>query len=61
MAGREFRGIARKTIDWYDYQTVAVGRLELPPGAEIPVGIRAGDPSSWRAVNIRRIIFHDVN
>jgi hypothetical protein len=60
LAGRELRGVARKTAGWYDYQTVAVGRVSLSPGAEVPLSIRAGNPAAWRAVNIRSIQLTNV-
>ncbi|HPA18435.1 MAG TPA: alpha-L-fucosidase [Verrucomicrobiae bacterium] len=61
VAGQQFRGTAMKTAGWYDYLTVSVGRVEVSPGREIPVSIRAADPQKWHAINIRGIRFSDVN
>ncbi len=61
IAGQKFRGTAPKTKDWFDYRTLALGRVELAPGGAIPVAIRAANPATWKAVNIRAIVLHDVN
>ncbi len=61
IAGQKLRGIAPKSSSWFDYRTVAVGRVELSPGAEIEVSLRAGNPATWRAVNIKSIQLNDVN
>ena len=61
IAGQKLRGTARKTANWYDYRTVAVGRVELAPGAAVEVALRAANPATWRAVNVRAIQLNDVN
>lgn len=60
VAGRKLRGTAPKTGDWYDYRTVAVGRVELPPNEPVEVTIRAADPNRWHPINVRAIQLDDV-
>lgn len=61
IAGQRLRGTAKKTAGWYDYRTVSVGRVELSPGADVQLSVRARDPANWRAVNIRGIQLNDVD
>lgn len=61
LTGRRLRGTAKKTASWYDYQTVVMGRVEVSPGVEVLLSIRAGNPDAWRAVNVRSIQLNNVN
>jgi len=61
LAGQSLRGTARKTATWYDYQTLALGRVEITSGAAVQLRLRAANPETWRAINFRAIQLDDVN
>lgn len=59
--GQKLRGTAKKTTGWYDYRTMEVGRMEVPPDPEVEISVRAGDSAAWKSVNFRAIQLNDVN
>lgn len=61
VAGQKLRGTAKKTGGWYDYQTIEVGRVEVPENTNVELALRAADPAKWKAVNIREVRLNDVN
>jgi alpha-L-fucosidase len=61
IGGKTLTGTATRGRDWFDYHTIEIGRVELPPGTPVQASIHARDAAKWRAVNIKEIRLNDVN
>jgi len=55
VAGQKLSGTVKRTTGWYDYQTLNLGKVELPAAGKFVLNLRAQDATKWKAVNIRSI------
>jgi alpha-L-fucosidase len=55
LAGTKLQGKAKKTKSWFDYQTLALGKIRVETGGPQKLILRAGPPESWKPLNVREI------
>ena len=55
FAGQKLAGKCPRTKTWYDYETLNVGKVQVPDGGKFDLVVRARDAAKWKALNIRSI------
>ena len=54
-AGQKLKGTASKTTDWFTYNQLKLGRLEIASAGKQELTLRPADTAKWKALNIRSI------
>jgi len=52
VAGREVVGKAPKTASWDDFQTFAIGKIEVAKPGNYEVKVRPRDAATWQPMNL---------
>jgi alpha-L-fucosidase len=55
LAGVRLPGTAKDTTSWFDYQTLSLGKVQIPEGGLFKLVVRPRDAKTWRPMNIRSI------
>ncbi|MBI5686851.1 MAG: alpha-L-fucosidase [Verrucomicrobia bacterium] len=55
LAGKRLNGKAPKTAGWDDFKGTGLGTIEITKPGEQLVTVRAKDPATWKAINLRAV------
>ena len=55
LAGKRLAAKAVKTATWDEFKNVNLGQIEITQPGEQLVAVRAKDPATWKAINLRAV------
>ena len=60
VAGEKLSAKPAKTGDWEKFQNCSAGTVEIKQAGVVVVAVRAADPATWKAINLRQVNINPV-
>ena len=60
VAGEKLSAKPAKTGDWEKFQNCSAGTVEIKQAGTVTLAVRAADPATWKAINLRQVNLNAV-
>jgi alpha-L-fucosidase len=60
IAGEKLSAKPTKTGDWEKFQNCSAGTVEIKQAGVVTLAVRAADPATWKAINLRQVNLNPV-
>jgi alpha-L-fucosidase len=60
VAGEKLSAKPAKTGDWEKFQNCSAGTVEIKQAGVVTLAVRAADPATWKAINLRQVNLNPV-